>query len=387
MEAISEFGDIDDSRRRLASEMAQGYSYLEEGDVAYAKVTPCFENGKGLIARDLPAGRAFATTEVTVLRPGPRLDAGYLAWVLQSEDFKSRGEAHMTGAGGLRRVPDAFTASYPVPLPELGVQRAIADYLDHETAQVDAFIATSERLIHLLTERRSAVISRAITKGLNPTAPLKPSGVPWLGDIPAHWESIQVKHVGRAIIGLTYSPEEVVGSADEGTLVLRAGNIQQGRIVFEDSVYVSTPVPDRLRLRESDIVICARNGSAHLVGKNSVATSEVVGQTWGAFMAVLRSDINDFLRWVLNSPIFSASTGQFATTTINQLTSSTLHGLRFALPPESERRAISEYLDRAISDIDRAISMTRRSIGLARERRAALISAVVSGQREPRWEP
>lgn len=116
MEAISEFGDVDSSRMRPTADLMQGYSFIRDGDVAYAKVTPCFENGKGMYAHDLPGGYAFATTEITVLRPRPGLEPSYLAWVLQSDGFRSPGESHMSGAGGLKRVPEAYTAiSYPVP--------------------------------------------------------------------------------------------------------------------------------------------------------------------------------------------------------------------------------------------------------------------------------
>src|SRR3954453_24197751 len=117
--------------------------------------------------------------------------------------------------------------------------------------------------------------------------------------IPGHWQVLRVKNIGKAFIGLTYGPEDVVDGADEGTLVLRAGNIQDGRLQLTDNLYVAKTMPGDLRLRPGDIVVCARNGSLHLIGKNAVATSEVAGQTWGAFMAVLRSEHNNYLRWVL----------------------------------------------------------------------------------------
>src|SRR5690606_25098976 len=115
---------------------------------------------------------------------------------------------------------------------------------------------------------QSAVVSSAVTRGLDPHCSLTPSGVETLGDIPAHWRVTRIKSVGRALIGLTYAPEDVVGEG-EGVLVLRAGNIKDGRIVLDDSVFVAKEVPDELRLRRGDIVICARNGSAKLVGKSA----------------------------------------------------------------------------------------------------------------------
>ncbi|MFS2279192.1 restriction endonuclease subunit S [Microbacterium sp. OR21] len=269
---------------------------------------------------------------------------------------------------------------FPVAVPPLKEQRAIADYLDRETAQIDAFIAKNEELIALLAERRAAVIAGAVTRGLSESVELKDSGVKALGSVPVNWKVARIRDVGRAIIGLTYSPEEICGEDDGGTLVLRAGNIQNGELAFEDCVYVTKPIPYALKLQEGDIVICARNGSARLIGKNAIATGEVVGQTWGAFMAVLRTPMNEYLRWVLNSTIFTASLGAFSTSTINQLTSSTLHSLRFAMPPMDEQAAISGYLTEATAATNAAIRAAERAVDLARERRAALISAAVTGK-------
>lgn len=283
-------------------------------------------------------------------------------------------------ATALPSMTSSAIKAAPMMLPSLGEQRAIADYLDRETAQIDAFIAKNEELITLLNERRAVVIARAVTRGLDENAEMKESGVATLGLIPAHWTVNRIRNVGRAIIGLTYSPEDICDEDDAGTLVLRAGNVQNGELVFEDCVYVGKAIPRALRLRLGDIVICARNGSARLIGKNAVATSEVVGQTWGAFMAVLRTPINEYLRWVLNSAIFTSSIGAFATSTINQLTSSTLHSLQFAMPPKGEQADISAYLTEATATTDSAVYAARRAIALARERRAALISAAVTGK-------
>ena len=95
------------------------------------------------------------------------------------------------------------------PEPE---QRAIAAFLDRETARIDALVAKKERLIELLQEKRTALITRAVTKGLDPNVPMKDSGVEWLGEIPAHWDVKRLRHVGHAMIGLTYEPDDVVGS-------------------------------------------------------------------------------------------------------------------------------------------------------------------------------
>lgn len=266
------------------------------------------------------------------------------------------------------------------PMPSPDEQHAIADYLDQETAQIDALVAKQEELIGLLRERRRATITTAVTKGVNFEPVLTDSGVSSLGSIPAHWSVKKVKHLGRAMIGLTYTPEQLVGPDGGGTLVLRANNIQNGCIDLTDTVYVDGPVPNDLRVRSGDILICARNGSARLIGKNAILEPSLAGQTWGAFMAVLRSPFNRYLRWVLNSQVFAANIGLYMTTTVNQLTNATLHNLEVAVPPALEQQQIAAYLDDETSRIDTLIAKAEEHIALAKERRAALITAAVTGQ-------
>lgn len=162
MDSISEFGPLRPPVLRPYSELATGYSYLEPTDVAYAKVTPCFENGKGLVGAELD-GPSFATTELTVLRPAPEVDQNYLALVLQSADFHAVGEASMTGAGGLKRVSEHAARNYRFLLPDKKTQIRIVEQVRLEADETDVLISDSNRLSDLLLERRAALISAAVT--------------------------------------------------------------------------------------------------------------------------------------------------------------------------------------------------------------------------------
>jgi len=272
---------------------------------------------------------------------------------------------------------DVGNLSVEVATP--GAQRAIADYLDRETARIDALIAAKERVLALLAEKRRALITRAVTRGLDPNAPLRDSGIPWLGEIPAHWELKRLKHVGRAIIGLTFDPANTVTDGS-GVLVLRASNVRDQRIVLEDNLYVSMEIPDDLRTREGDILICSRSGSRALIGKNALIDSASAGLSFGAFMTVFRSPHNAFLFYVFNSPLFDYQAGAFSTSTINQLTVETLNGMEVPLPPQPEQEAIVAWLRQKISGLHAAAVAIDRSLALLRERRSALIAAAVTGQ-------
>ncbi len=158
MEAVGEYGGLDLSRSKALDEIGAGYTAFEEGDVVVAKITPCFENGKGAIAQGLKNGVGFGTTELHVLRAGGRLDAKFLFYLTISHTFRALGESEMYGAGGQKRVPPEFAKDFRVPLPSLNEQRDIARLLDTKTAQLDRLLAKKRQLIDKLNEKRSALV-------------------------------------------------------------------------------------------------------------------------------------------------------------------------------------------------------------------------------------
>ena len=176
------------------SKYGSSYTAFEDGDIVLAKVTPCFENGNIAIAGDLVGGKGFGSSELFVIRP-TAAERRFLFYYFQSSIFKQDGEASMTGAGGLKRVSPEVLRQHHLPCPSQDIQRLIANYLDRETARIDGLVAEKERMLALLEEMRAALISRVVTRGLDPNAPLKPSGQEWLGEIPAHWRVERAKNL------------------------------------------------------------------------------------------------------------------------------------------------------------------------------------------------
>ncbi|MGN8050292.1 hypothetical protein ACTJKO_11450 [Curtobacterium sp. 22159] len=360
MEAISQFGAVDFSRMRPTSELAQGYSFLADGDVAYAKVTPCFENGKGLRATALPGGHAFATTEVTVMRPSSVLDSRYLAWILQSADFRAPGEAHMSGAGGLKRVPESYAARFRVPRPNLDVQRAIVDYLDRETAQIDAFIAKNEELITLLTERRAAAVNA-------PFAVQRPN--------------TRLQHACEAIVDCPHTTPEI---DDDGDFeAVRTASVRDGVYVPGQGLTVSEATwrsrNGSLGPRPGDVLFTreAPAGEACMVPSGEICL--------GQRMVLLRIDSakadGQFLLWQLYSREVQSYFELAANgSTVTNIRLPLLRSAPIWLPSLEEQRSISGQVAEQVGAIDDAIGIARRGIALARERRAALISAAVTGK-------
>lgn len=205
----------------------------------------------------------------------------------------------------------------------------------------------------------------------------KDSGVEWLGEVPEHWEVKRLKYTGEALIGLTYDPAEIVDESS-GTLVLRSSNIQGRKIVFDDNVYVSKIIPQRLVTQVGDILICSRNGSRALIGKNAVIDEQSVGMTFGAFMTIFRSKHSDYLAQVFNSQLFEYQSGAFLTSTINQLTVGVLNNFEVPMPPPSERKLIAAFLDRETAKIDELVTEQQRLMELLKEKRQAVISHAVT---------
>lgn len=205
----------------------------------------------------------------------------------------------------------------------------------------------------------------------------KDSNIHWLGQIPANWDLKKLKFLGTAILGLTYSPEDIV-QEDEGKLVLRSSNVQKGRIVYDDNVYVNTEVPAHLIVKKGDILICSRNGSRDLIGKNALISDTEKEQTFGAFMTIFRSKYGPFLRYVLDSNLFHSQLGRFLTSTINQLTVHTLNNFEIPFPPLNEQNAITAFLDKTVPEIDALIAKKEELLSKLSEKRTAMITHAVT---------
>ncbi|EGT5682588.1 restriction endonuclease subunit S [Cronobacter turicensis] len=205
----------------------------------------------------------------------------------------------------------------------------------------------------------------------------KTTGLGWLTEIPDHWEAKKLKYLGQAIIGLTYSPDDVVDEG-EGTLVLRSSNVQNGKLEFLDNVYVRKAIPLHLKVKKGDILICARNGSRALIGKNAKITKDAEGMTFGAFMSIFRSRYNNYLSHVFASALFEYQSSSFLTATINQLTTSNLNSFEIPLPPQTEQDRIVNFLDHETAKIDNLIEKQQQLIELLKEKRQAVISHAVT---------
>lgn len=209
----------------------------------------------------------------------------------------------------------------------------------------------------------------------------KDSGVEWIGEVPSHWEVMPLKFTGTFGNGLTYSPKDVV---DNGILVLRSSNIQNSSLSFDNNVYVSS-VSKELLVNKGDIIICSRNGSAALVGKSAFIEMDI-NATFGAFMMRYIPNINKKYGFYLFQTAIGRYKGYFATTTINQLTKSTIGEMKVPLANIEEQQKIVSYLDKKCSEIDKVISAQQKRIALLQELKQSVITHTVTKGLNPNVE-
>lgn len=207
---------------------------------------------------------------------------------------------------------------------------------------------------------------------------MKESGIDWIGQIPQEWGVIKFKYLGDVKQGLTYSPSDIVDK-DEGILVLRSGNIQNGILDFNNNVYVKTKVAESIVLRKNDILITARNGSPALIGKNAIIDTDITA-TFGAFMMVFRANkilFSKFAFYLMNVS-FNFYRTFFTTSTVNQLTAAIFNGIEVPLPSISEQQKIADFLDKKTAQLDKVKALLEEQILKLKDYRASLIYETVT---------
>jgi type I restriction enzyme S subunit len=195
-----------------------------------------------------------------------------------------------------------------------------------------------------------------------------------MGVIPEDWSVRPLGELGEALIGLTYKPSDV---REHGTLVLRASNIQNDSLAFDDNVFVACDIPERIRVKPGDVLICVRNGSRRLIGKTALLDERTVGMTFGAFMAIYRSPIGTLVSYLFQSDLLKRQINEHLGATINQITNKSLKSFRIPVSPlESEQRAIAA----ALSDVDALLDGLDRLVAKKRDLKQAAMQQLLTGQ-------
>jgi|APLak6261683265_1056151.scaffolds.fasta_scaffold00012_32 type I restriction enzyme S subunit len=270
-----------------------------------------------------------------------------------------------------------------IPLPPLADQQKIAKFLDYETAKIDTLIAKQQQLIALLKEKRQAVISHAVTKGLNPNAPMRDSGVEWLGEVPAHWDVVPIKYI--VSIPVTDGPHETPEFIDEGVPFISAEAVSTGRINFEKiRAHISEEDNKRYSLKYApkkyDIYM-VKSGAT--TGVTAIVETDSKFNIWSP-LAVIRCKEDSYPFFVLNfmrSLNFQEAIElNWSFGTQQNIGMGVIENLQVARPPLEEAKSIVKMLTEKCGAYDLIIEKALIQIELMQERRTALISAAVTGK-------
>lgn len=307
-------------------------------------------------------------------------DRAWLYWVLKAVTHDVEEHAH--GIIGMVHITRPELDSIQVPVPPKPVQQAIADFLDKKTAAIDTLIAKKERFIKLLQEKRQALITQAVTKGLDPNVPMKDSGIEWLGEIPAHWELKRLKHISpHQSVGVVVNPSTYVDP--EGVVPFFYGaDVSEFRLDAEGARRItetSNRVLAKSRLRAGDLVT-VRVGEP---GITAVVPREFDGSNCASVMFIrqARSFHSSWLAYAMNSRIgrFQVEQVQYGAA---QKQFNIAHAVNwlFPVPPLPEQAALAVELDQLRSQLNSLCGAVASHIEKLREYRQALISAAVTGK-------
>lgn len=373
---------------RFSGAPSRARRIVRQGDIIVSTVRTYLE---AIAPISLEFDGKIASTGFAVLRPKYLL-SGFAQYALRARHFIDSVVARSTGVS-YPAINSSELIDIKIVVPSLKEQQTIAAFLDYETARIDRLIAQQQRLIELLKEKRQAVISHAVTKGLNPNAPMKDSGVEWLGQVPEHWQCVPFGLlVSRADLGGNY----LGGQEENGIPFLKMGNLGRGCIVLDklECLEEGSSFDDAHRLSMGDFLFNTRN-SLDLVGKVAVWHDELEFALYNSNLLRVRFKKDfisspDFMGFVFNS---SGALGWLAllakgTTSVAAIYYKDLRSMVVPIPPVDEQNAISSFISKCLSRLDTLEEKAIQSINLMNERRTALISAAVTGKIDLRgWTP
>lgn len=376
--------------RSLPYHIAQSY-LLQEGDILLARSGATV--GKSFLFKSEFGTSCFAGYLIRARSNKSKLNPKFAYWFFQSESYWK----YVSGSQIQATIQNVSAEKYGdlyLSVPEIQDQGQIANFLDHETTKIDILIAKQEKLIELLKEKRQAVISHAVTKGLNPNVPMKDSGVEWLGGVPEHWTVIKLKHL-TTLFEQGWSPQCDSRTAEPHEYgILKVGCVNGGKFRALENKALPSELEPRLQylIQKNDLLI-SRANTKELVGSAAVIDEDYPNlilcdklyrlrftRAVSAEMVALYLSIG-----VVREQIELSTTG--ASHSMQNIGQDTIKELFYLLPPIDEAHNILKDIAKSNTKFDSLISKAESAIQLMQERRATLISAAVTGKIDVRnWQ-
>ena len=330
------------------SDNTSGYYIIEENDFVY-NPRKSADAPYGPISSYKYAEAGIVSPLYLCFRAKKKINPAFFEWYFRSSAWHRY--VYMSGDSGARHdrvsIKDDTFFAMPINLPSAHEQEHIASFLE----RIDQRIEMQRALVENLKKYKRGLLNKIFSNKDEKAYP-----------------TVYLSEVADFLQGLTYSPSDVGKS---GYLVLRSSNIQNGMLSFDDCVYVDKTIPESLQVKCADVIMCVRNGSKSLVGKTALISNDMPMTTWGAFMMIVRSQLNDtYIFHYLNSQMFFSQVFKdTGTATINQITKGILNECKLPIPPVEERRKISKML----SSFDTKIQNAERNLSSLMEIRKALL--------------
>jgi restriction endonuclease S subunit len=367
-------------------ELQDSYNTFNNNDIIIAKVSPCFENGNIAIVRNLVNDFGFGTSEIFVIRANKNFSNTYLMYLLQNRIFIEQAISYMTGVAGLKRISSSFIENYTFGSPPLPEQNAIATFLDEKCGVINSIIKDMNEQIEILNQYKKTVITETITKGLDKNAPMKDSGIEWIGKIPTHWKVSKIKYKAKINppsyskglnkdAEVTFLPMEYIhnGYYEQNTTSLEELNTSYNTFNNGDLIIAK-------------VTPCFENGNIAIV-KNLIndfgfGTSEIF---------VIRTDkdfSNLYLMYLLQNRVFidQAVVNMTGVAGLKRVPSSFVENYTFGSPPFFEQNAIADFLDSKCAEIDKLISEKHESIKTMQDYKKSLIYEYTTGKKRVKGE-
>ena len=359
---------------------------LNKGDFVFADTSEDLK-GSGNFTHLVNNEQVFAGYHTIIAKPKDPTSSRFYAYLFDSKEFRSQIQLAVKGVK-VFSITQAILRASDIWLPSISAQIQIAHFLDHETAKIESVMEKQKKLIELLKEKRQAVISHAVTKGLNPDVAMKDSGVEWLGQVPEHWETTKIKYVAE----LTPKKSELLNTDNRLCTFVPMEKLKLDSLIKDEEKPISEVIGGYTYFRDGDLLLakvtpCFEN-------KNMVIASGLKnGIGFGSSeIYVLRSNSkvdSQFLYYRLQEDQFmelgvGSMTGAGG---LKRVPSEFLNNFEFCLPPLKEQFTITEYLNQYLIKSELLMNKSESAIQLMQERRTALISSAVTGKIDVRnWQ-
>ncbi|MEX9601701.1 restriction endonuclease subunit S [Providencia rettgeri] len=371
------------------------YALLSKGDFIFADTSEDID-GSGNFTQLISDERVFAGYHTVIVRPNLKNHYRFIAYLFDSAEFRTQIQDAVKGVK-VFSITQAILKSADVWFPSYEEQQKIANFLDHETAKIDTLIAKQEKLIKLLKEKRQAVISHAVTKGLNPDVRMKDSGVEWLGEVPEHWVVLKLKHLIQSLesgcsVNAADTPAKTgeFGVLKTSCVYTRRFRVEENKTVLqEDLPRVKCPI------RKGAIII-SRMNTPELVGASALVNVDIDNiylpdRLWQTNFNKSFDIEAEFLAYFMTVEGFRnqiSLSAEGASSSMQNIAKEDYLAINAILPQLKEQIDIVNYIKKNEAKFLRLEAQVMNTIELLKERKTALISAAVTGKIDVRdWQP